>query len=241
MPLVKENDNGYVVKVTESATIDMCLNALEAYSVKHIKYQKKPWETFGLVWGHETIMRGGKTLYTIQKVSIDTTAERAPGECTPKDEALDLKFDFINSFYPDIEFLGDFHTHPYTEPAGEVRKGKLYRYSDTDITRLEENSSFYKKYGYRVGLAMTIACVQQESQNEGELANRRPDPSVAEFRFNNYRIWLQAYVTYLQDNEIDLKVSKKNVYLEVPGLLGLNEPYTPFGFYDSKKKHIPRS
>lgn len=239
MSLTEENGAGYVVKVTESATIDMCLSALEAYSVKHIKYQKKPWETFGLVWGHEAIMRDGRALYTIQKISIDTTAERAPGQCTADDKSLDLKFDFINSYYPDIEFLGDFHTHPYLDTPREVRQKKLYEFSDTDIDSIEMHSDFYINYKYRVGLVMTIACVQQERQNEGKLADWISNNSTAEFRFNNYRIWLQAYVTYLQGKEI--KVTKENVSLEVPGLLGLHGPYTPFGFYDSKKKHIRRS
>lgn len=233
MALTKQNFNGYVVKITESAFIDMCLSALEAYCVQHKRKQKGALETYGLVWGHEASMQNGKTLYTVQKVSIDTSAKRTSDSTTPKSESLYLKCGFIASYFPDMEFLGDFHTHPYTAEEAtskDVRKEKFYEFSVEDVERFNTNGDF-KDFGYRVGLVMAIAYVKRKSQNIGRLAKWCNDASAAEFRFSNYRIWLQAYVTCINSqNKIEL-ADNDDVMLEVPGILGLNGPYTPFVHY----------
>ncbi|MDL2267810.1 hypothetical protein LJC46_07490 [Desulfovibrio sp. OttesenSCG-928-G15] len=241
MSLKESGEAGCIVKVTESAAIDMCLCGLEAFVVQHKKYQKKPLETYALVWGHESTLRDGRTMYVVEKVSVDTSADRSPGSCTPKDDALALKYDFMQSYFPDIEFLGDFHTHPFLEHANTIRNEKMYEFSEQDIKSVEDNSDVYTAYNYRVGFVMTIASVKTKSQNAGEMATweeRACHYSAVIFRLNNYRIWLQAYVATNNDGRIHLFNDK--VVLEVPGILGLHGPYTPFGAF-SDKKHVVRS
>lgn len=105
---------GYVVRVHENALIQMCLSGLEAYSIWH--RQKGPrtrLETYGALWGHELSLPGGPTVYSVEMATVDTSAERTHDAVTPVWDALQLKRDVMTSFWPQYDFLGDFHTHPY--------------------------------------------------------------------------------------------------------------------------------
>lgn len=111
------NQHGYIVRVSENSLIQMCLNGIEAYVVKHKqgkgKKSKNMIETYGLLWGHQINQPDKKTLYCVEMVSIDTSAVRDTNSVIPRKLALRLKKDLLTSFWPQYEFLGDFHTHPY--------------------------------------------------------------------------------------------------------------------------------
>lgn len=233
MAIERKNKCGYVVKITESAFIDMCLSALEAYIVCD---SEEPFETYGQVWGHQGSMIDGRTIYTVEKMSIDTSAEGDNGSCSYESETRHVKTNFMESFFPNFEFLGDFHTHPYFQETRDVKKHKLYEFSPTDIKTVEKTDEF-AGYDFRVGLVMTLAYVNTRDQLELS-ARIKDDPSVLEFHFSNYRIWLQAYVSYKTPYD-NVKLTKNEVSLEVPGICGIDEPFAPFGFYDhAKREHI---
>lgn len=111
----KYNVNGYIIRIGENALIQMCLNGLEAYSIAHKEGKRfqKHLETLGLLWGHELELSNKKTLYCVELASVDTSAERYHDSCEPNDDALELKRNILTSFWPQYDFLGDFHTHPY--------------------------------------------------------------------------------------------------------------------------------
>ena len=223
-----KNTKGYVVKISESAFIDMCLCALEAYTINQDDKKTDPVETYALVWGNESSMVDGRILYTVQKVSVDTSTVRKNDSCEPQQDSLALKNDFIASFFPDLEFLGDFHTHPYTNNYKEVINKALYEFSRDDITHVEKSGHF-DTFGYRVGLVMALAFVKNGIQ--GIKAKRiNNDYSVIEIQFSNYCVWLQAYVAYEKNDNI--KLTKRKVLIEVPSVNGLDCIYAPIGHYD---------
>lgn len=240
MPLERRNKNGYVVKITEDAFMEMCLSALEAYVVSESDDEgdkQDPVETYGQIWGNQATMRNGRTVFTIKKVTIDTSAERTPGACIFEPEALAVKTNFVEAFFPDIEFMGDFHTHPYLRETRDIKKGELYEFSNADKRSVEKEKTF-KELPYRVGLVMTLSTVANQEPLPTLSARIKEDYSLMEFHFNNYRIWLQAYVTYLtpQGNR---KLTKDNLWLEVPAIHGLECPFGNFGFYNyATREHI---
>ncbi|MDD4237432.1 MAG: hypothetical protein PHT62_02570 [Desulfotomaculaceae bacterium] len=142
---MKYNSSGYVIRISENALIQMCLNGLEAYIVTHKENNedKSKLETFGLLWGHESTLTNQKTLYSIELLSIDTSAVRKSNSCEPNDLALELKRDIMTSFWPHYDFLGDFHTHPYNNYR-YVRNNKLYLYSEQDRSSIEDFTSSLK-------------------------------------------------------------------------------------------------
>lgn len=239
------NKAGYVVKITEGAFIDMCLNALEAYVISEpikkqddetIELLEEPVETYGTIWGSQGSMVDGRTIYTVRKVSIDTSAVRTNGATDHYRPTLDLKVNYMESFFPDWEFLGDFHTHPYLQDTQMVKDNKFYDFSPAD-KEVVQGSDFFTGFNYRVGLVMALAYVRNPEQID--LTTRiKDDMGVLEFRFSNYRLWLKAHVTY-ENAKGEVSIARTGVQLEVPCMRGIDWPYGVFGHYNpSAMEHV---
>ncbi|MGE5674875.1 MAG: hypothetical protein ACM3XM_13550 [Mycobacterium leprae] len=221
------NPQGYIVRISEEALIQICLSGLEAYSVHHLRGGARlRLETYGLLWGHETLQPDGRTSYSVDTVSVDTSARMDHAEVLPRVSALELKRDLMTSFWPHLEFLGDFHSHPYPDTAGVVEE-RLYRFSDNDRDAIEGSPDLWRRHGYRVGLVLTVGALKR--------ASRRPhrwlDSGTVEFTLGNYRLWLKAYVTY-EEEAGGLKLTtddEPNLALDCPALMGLRREHTPFG------------
>lgn len=241
-------DKDYYVKISEDALIQLILNGLEAYSVSHLgkKKAKTRLETYGLLWGHEIHLPNNTgTLYSIELISIDTSAKRGRNYCNYNDSALELKRDIMTSFWPHYDFLGDVHTHPYRNYK-TVEKKNLYEFSKDDIRDLEDNSDDWKKYNYRVGLVLTIAQMLRGSTKGTKYLKN----NLIEFTLGNYRLWIKCYIVLYEDTEENedggkkctLKVSKhdeENVILDCPALApGIMTEFTSFG-RGKRGKHIP--
>ena len=98
------NIRGYIIRISENALIQMVLNGLEAYSIFHrgIKGPRVALETLGWLWGYEVVLPNNQNLYSIENMSIDTSAVRDHGYCDPNDRALELKRDLMTSFWPHL-------------------------------------------------------------------------------------------------------------------------------------------
>lgn len=222
------NQHGYIIRISENALIQMCLNGLEAYIVSHDGGNKvnNRLETFGLLWGHEISLPDRQTLYCVELLSIDTSAIRKPNSCEPNDISLKLKRDIMTSFWPQYDFLGDFHTHPYVNFT-KVAKGKLYEFSQDDIKSIESYSNHWQNHNYRIGLVLTIALMKSRSSRK----HKWIEPNTIEFTLGNYRLWLKGYITYLNDKK-QLRLSNhtdENIVIDCPALVGLIGEYTEFG------------
>jgi len=231
-------DRTYYIRISEDASIQLILNAMEAYSVFHPgkNRAKTCLETYGLLWGHEIdLPKNNGTLYSVELISIDTSAERERSSCNYNDSALELKRDLMTSFWPYYEFLGDVHTHPTEQNYTQVCREKFYNYSQDDIKDLEDNSDYWKEHNYRVGLVLTIARMDKEGTKDPIY---EPN-NMIEFSFGNYKLWLKSYILYedVDENEDGvkkklLKVSNhndKDVILDCPSLMGLRTKFSRFG------------
>lgn len=224
----RRNKFGYVVEIDDNAFIDMCLSGLEAYAVRHDDYQANPClETFCQLWGKSVQDDDLKTRFVIEKAHVDTSADRYEGMCVPKNDAFAIKKDFMTSFFPNFEFLGDFHTHPYPNVTPDfVHMNRLYGFSDTDVTAIEGHVDHWKRHNYRVGLVMTICTFAQFDLNSVQPAAWQGDSWIL-FNANNYYIWFKAYVAYKFRGMI--KLSDLSVDLVVPCLSRMLTPNTTFG------------
>lgn len=225
MPLHKP-DPSYVLRISEPALIQLCLSGLEAYSISHLrKGPRLQLETYGMLWGHAADLPNGRTLYAVEMASVDTSARMNHSMVTPNDDALELKRDLMTSFWPHLEFLGDFHTHPYpqgTDVAGE----RLYQFSDADRSAIEESPEFWQRHRYRIGLVLTITTLRRASSR----MHKWLEDSAIEFTLGNYRLWLKAYVAFAHNGGLQLTSDDDSrVLLDCPALIGLQGEYTEFG------------
>ena len=235
-------DRDYCIRISEDALIQLVLNGLEAYIVSHSENKKATSiETYGLLWGHEvSLPENNGTLYSIELVSIDTSAERDSWSCTPNEKALELKRDVMTSFWPHYDFLGDFHTHPHGnyKYVGD----KEINFSEPDIESLEEFCNDWRKHNYRVGLVLTIAWMKKASNKKSTYLQN----NLIEFTLGNYRLWIKAYVASYEEGEdgkkkCPLKVSDNNeehVFLDCAALAPeCMTEFTPFGRRKRGKHH----
>jgi hypothetical protein len=226
------NPHGYIVRISETALIQMCASGLEAYVVPHETKEgnKRRIETIGLLWGHENRLPNLRTFYSVELVTIDTSAIRRKNFCEQKDSSLKLKRDLMTSFWPQYDFLGDFHTHP-EEDHNIVIREKRYEFSKEDCADVS-NDRGWVGHNYRVGVVLTIAQMQRRSWSL-----TFPDVGTVCFTLGNFKLWLKVYIAYLKKGDIFLsKHSDPNVVLDCPIQIGIMGEHTRFGGMVKGKK-----
>jgi hypothetical protein len=230
-----KNQEGYILRISENVLIQMILNGLEAYSIQEGKNNcRKPLETVGLLWGHEIILSNKQILYSIELLSIETSAIRKESSVDPKRDSLKLKRDIVSSFWPQFDFLGDFHTHPY-ENCKEVVQYDGFNFSPDDYDDIEKKYKYWKKHNYRVGLVLTIAMLNRKSSRE----HRWISNNCIDFTLGNLRLWIKGYVAF--EKNIKLRLTKdydEDVTIDCPSLMGINWEYTVFGKLRRKGRKI---
>jgi hypothetical protein len=240
------NHNGYVVHLSEDAVIDLCLAGMEAHIVEERRSATRSkgnrLETFGLLWGGVSKMSDGRTLIYVSKASTDTTALRTKDSVTPSKSAFLLKKDLITSFWPELNFLGDFHTHPYDEEeylVRDIEENRLFEFSDGDISSISGSKArrrFWAQHGFILGIVATILKMQRLPWKRTSTSRR--DPIV--FNLGHYRIWMKAYVGYLQNGEITLSGHRqRNIQLYCPWVSGCRGPLTAFGREKTPNQYVP--
>ena len=218
------NPTGYIIHIPETALMQMCLSGLEAYSVVHKGNtgHKSRLETYALLFGTEAELPNGKTFFSIELLSVDTSAEMNHNSTTPNLNALELKRDILTSFFPQHDFIGDFHTHPYSARLSyaDVKKQRLYNFSDQDRLHILSNSKMWIQHNYRVGLVLTIALLKKQMKD----TFRQIENSLIEFTLGNYRLWLKGSVAALDEDEEEMMlVPDSEITLRCPSSLGQGE------------------
>ena len=201
--------------------MQMCIGALEAYLVRHGGNTggKTRLETYGSLFGNEVELPDGKTFYSIEFFSVDTSAEMSRDSVVPNWKASELKAALLTSFFPQYSFMGDFHTHPYSMSYRDIRNQKLYRYSEQDFARVERDPKNWIQHGYRVGLVLTISRLKK---NPKVRLNTQIDLGTTEFTLGQFRLWLKAYVAYLDEDQKHLQFADGgDVMIRCPSLEGL--------------------
>lgn len=111
------------VTIEDNVVPQLLTSALEAYDFgQHLDEKRETQiETFGLLWGYVIDGREGKSPRVIATMStVETSAKRKPSSVQPDFESLRTKRDFIQTYWPHIDIVGTFHSHPY-ESLGDVK------------------------------------------------------------------------------------------------------------------------
>jgi len=189
----------YIVSLSEQAFFTIVTSALEAYSILHGKAGGKthvPEETYGNLWGHEATTKRGETVFHVALADVDTSADRQPGQVQPKEETFKLKQEFVDRFRPELEYLGDFHSHPYdrkhdqVNSALDVERNRLYEFSEGDFV---SNRQLRQERDYRVGLVATIYKAEKPVPRASKYVGA-DDFSCVRFSYDDLTIWLKCCV-----------------------------------------------
>lgn len=224
------NSRGYVVRLSENSLVSLILNALEAYCIRHKGASSRhsvKLETFGNLFGYETLLADGQFIYQIQVVNTDTSAKRNQGSVSYNTDAIALKIATVTSFWPHLDYLGEFHSHPY-DTHKQAQNAKGYYFSADDRKDLTDNSEFWNKCRHRVGLLVTIGSMGRSGTRETQWVNS--NHSCVELNLGNFKIWLTAYCSYTEDGRMFFtKDNDDLVKLDCPSLTGLQWQHADYG------------
>lgn len=211
----------YIVSISDQAFFSLITSALEAYKVSHIDDDQStnhiPIETYGNLWGYQAKTKRNENVFRIVFADVDTSATRTPNSVRPQQKSFTIKEEFVDCFYPELEYLGDFHSHPYdfendsVSNAKQLEQDKLYCFSDGDFASVNHLKKEEKRK-YRIGIVTTvfspkIAPKRQSSHINDE--NKEKDLSCIRFSHDGLVIWIKCYIfgrgkTLIQNEDIAL-------------------------------------
>ncbi|MBK5970516.1 MULTISPECIES: hypothetical protein [Thiorhodovibrio] len=231
--MYQKNENGYLVLLSENALISLVLSSLEAYAVEKRGARgknKKELETYGSIYGQHTTLADGRTLFRLEMAQTDTTARQTTCSVQYSEEAISLKRAALGAFWPHLDYLGDFHSHPYRNIT-EARKCQGFYLSEGDRANLDRHwKSFWKNLRYRLGLVVTVAPMQRARESmswwDGKGLN------CLQFTIGNFRLWISAFCVFEENSKgCYTEDQDEGVELSAPALTGLVWEHAEFGKY----------
>lgn len=209
-----------LVSISDQAFFTIVTAALEAYAIDHgdpdSEEESKHLETFGNLWGYRSKSGLGEEVFRIAMADVSTAAHRGKGFVIDKEESYEAKEDFVSVFYPELTFLGDYHSHPYTTPADgvntelDLERHSLYQFSNADFSSVKYQQDSGRDY--RVGL---VATVFERMEGIPRTSKHMDGASCIRFQYQDVTIWIKAYVWAGDDYR---RKSDKMVHLICPNL-----------------------
>ena len=193
-------------------------------------------ETFGSLFGYETRLADGQVIYQIEIANVDTSAKQTNEEVSYNTDSIALKINTITSFWPHLDYLGEFHSHAY-DTYKDVNELKGYYFSKYDRKDLTENSEFWGKYRHRVGLLITIGPMKRAGRRETQWVNS--NHNCVELNLGNFKIWLTAYCSYTKNGKLFFtKDNDPHVTFDCPSLTGLQWEHSEYGRVSMKRNEV---
>lgn len=189
-----------VVSISEQAFFTVVTAALEAYRVDQSEKQDGSsvrLETFGHLWGYESVKENGEAVYRVVLADVSTSAHRTSDFVISRDGAYSLKSEFVGSFFPELSFIGDFHSHPYSDEHDGVRtelelqRRGLYQFSPSDFRAAKADQESGRNY--RVGLVVTVF---ERNLPVSRSSQYLDGSSCIRFQYDSMTLWIKAYVWY---------------------------------------------
>lgn len=183
------------ISIEDHVTPQLLTSALEAYEIAHPNGRKKEdrLETFGLLWGYvipEREDRNPRAVATI--ATVETSALRKTDSVQPDLDSLLLKIEFVRKYWPHLEVVGTFHSHPYAS-LKEVRDVKGWQASDDDLDFWPYiHEQLFPTSPYLAHLILTVTKMDRRGWAlPKEIANR----SGIELSLDDKKVWITSYGT----------------------------------------------
>lgn len=179
----------FLVNVSEAAFQSMVIATIESFLVagragKARRYTRHR-ETFGLLWGYETTTASKARCFNVEVAIVDANAERGKSSVTPS-KGLETVNEALPTYWPNLKFLGDFHSHPWSSREPWPKRPFL----SEDDRRSIEGDANYAKLDFRVALLLDI----QKLEKKGRMLPVFVQDNTLEFRMNDLRMSLAAWV-----------------------------------------------
>lgn len=211
--------------VEDNVIPQLFTTAIEAYAFEHQSNSKgkayDQLETFGLLWGYSIPQRDEiKPKIIVTMSTVETSALRHQDWVRPNFDSILEKKTFFQKYWPNIELIGSFHSHPY-EDLDTVMNGQRWRASDGD-------KDFYQ-YFHEVAspeqenllhLIVTITNLKKKGWAYPDRLSGSESSKGFVLSADIRKIWLRAYSsakTIDEEEQINYQFCD-NVYLDIPAL-----------------------
>jgi hypothetical protein len=193
---VDERHEEVLIWLDDHAIEDIVLVALEAYAVpkgRGLKYT----ETYGICFGstksteEKRQAHGRHTVryIHISSVHIQLRAEGSSNKITYDLRSLDAQMEVARHLFPQMDIVGDFHTHPYRD-VDELKQVRGWHFSRDDETNIPEWALPLRKRGYQPRTSLIVAV------GKGGKRVSRPSrvrPNVIRFSVGKYYFYLSCF------------------------------------------------
>lgn len=199
--------------IEDAVTPQLLTSAIEAYEFDRERSSRKKdapgqIETFGLLWGYcipAFDERPARVVCTT--ATVEVSADRRQDSVAPNIESIIAKRDIFRRYWPQLDLVGSFHSHPYAN-LEEVRGIKGWQASPGDQ---EYWPSFHEELmpelPLMAHLIITICARQRATAFEGpQRLGGREETSGYHLASAKRHFWLKGYVS-LPDEEGHTNVS----------------------------------
>ncbi|WP_039925320.1 hypothetical protein [Alishewanella aestuarii] len=215
--------------IEDNALPLLMTSAIEAYDYEHKAHKNgkgsSQLETYGLLWGYmiPSKTEGGQDKIVVTTCTVETSALRHQDWVEPNYDSIQAKKEMIEQYWPHLELVGTFHSHPYKSLEDmKNREGPAWKASDGDKLHWPH---IHECIAYnQPGLAHLIITVTQLKKKGWAYPEKQYDSFCSGYSFvaGLKKIWLTSYATvqdviFEQDEEKTFSVIK-GVDLDIPSL-----------------------
>jgi len=213
------------VYIEDHAVPQLFTTAIEAFEFRHQStlrgkgYDKL--ETFGLLWGYSIPKKGGAPArIVVTMATAETSAVRHSHWVQPNYESVGAKKEFFEKYWPHLELVGTFHSHPY-EGLKDINRVSGWRASDDDKVFWP---TFHELVAPEQGsLLHLIIGITRLERKGSAIPSRLPNSEYEKgyvLSAEHRKLWLRCYGTELVINDENQRVYvfTDEAALEIPAL-----------------------
>jgi hypothetical protein len=200
--------------------------AIEAYEFMHKNHAKgkgyDQLETFGLLWGYVIAAKGDQPAKVVATMAtVETSALRHNDWVAPNFNSIKAKKEFFGKYWPNVELVGTFHSHPY-EDLTEINENKGWRASGK-----KGDIDFWPHFHRTISpeqplLAHMIVAITKLNKKGWAYPSRLKGSEELKgyvLSADNRKLWLRCYSTIMvEDIEDDFFEFSDDIELDIPAL-----------------------
>ena len=199
-------------------------SAIEAYEVEQRTNAKGPsktkLETFGLLWGYALPARENSVPPRLVAVSatVEISALRHTDRVRPSAKSILSKRDFFAEYWPQLELIGTFHSHPYGS-LGEANEVRGWQASEGDMEFWPHlHDSVCPEMDQMAHLTITITGLSRRGNAiPDRLAGSEYNAGYV-FNADTRKFWIKGHTSErMEDHSLEV-FTDHEILLEIPSL-----------------------
>ncbi|WP_264403243.1 hypothetical protein [Vibrio owensii] len=199
--------------------------AIEAYEFEHKAHKNgkshKNLETFGLLWGYSIPQKGNLPPRVVATMAtVETSALRHQDWVQPDLNSIIAKKRFFEKYWPNIELVGTFHSHPYANLT-EVNAVKGWRASPGDEGFWPWFHEFVSpEQPLLAHLIVTITKLEKKGWAYPDRLKGKEELKGYVLSAEDRKLWLRSYATelHMSDNDEENFEYADDLQLDIPSL-----------------------